>query len=47
MIDTWDRVTLGTNLKGVNEIDNFQDYQTHISIDYDLISNLIQAGTKN
>ena len=45
-VDTWDRVTLGTDFKGVNEIDHFEDYQTHISIDYDHISDLIQAGTK-
>ena len=44
-IDTWDRVTLGTNFNGVNEIDHLEDNQTHISIDYDHISDLIQAGT--
>ena len=45
-VDTWDRVTLGTNFNGVNEIDHLEDDQTHISTDYDHISNLIQAGTK-
>ena len=45
MIDTWDRVTLGTHLKGVNEIEHLEDDQTHISTDYDHISDLIQAGT--
>ena len=45
-IDTWDRVTLGTNFNGVNEINHLEDDQTHISIDYDHISNLIQAGKK-
>ena len=25
MVDTWDRVTLATNLKGVNEIDRVED----------------------
>ena len=44
-IDTWDRVTLGTNLNGVNEIDHLEDDQTHISTDYDHILDLIQAGT--
>ena len=44
-IDTWDRVTLGTNFNGVNEIDHLEDDQTHISTDYDHISDLIQAGT--
>ena len=45
-IDTWDRVTLGTDLKGVNEINHLEYDQTHISTHYDHISNLIQAGTK-
>ena len=44
-IDTWDRVTLGTNFNGFNEIYHLEDDQTHISIDYDHISDLIQAGT--
>ena len=44
-IDTWDRVTLGTNFNGVNEIDQLEDDQTHISTDYYHISNLIYAGT--
>ena len=44
--DTWDRVTLGTDFKVVNEIDHLED-QAHISIEYDHISNLIQEGTKN
>ena len=44
-VDTWDQVTLGTNFNGVNEIDHFKDDQTHISIHYDHISDLIQAGT--
>ena len=44
-VDTWDRVTLGTNFNGVNEIDHLEDDQTHISKDYDHISDLIQAGT--
>ena len=46
-VDTWDRVTLGTDFKGVNEIDHLEDDQTHISIDYDHILDLIEAGTKN
>ena len=45
-IDTWDRVTLDTDFKGVNEIDHLEYDQTHISTDYDHISDLIQAGTK-
>ena len=45
-IDTWDRVTIGTNLKGGNEIDHLVDDQTYISTDYDHISDLIQASTK-
>ena len=45
-IDTWDRVTLATNFNGVNEIDHLKDDQAHISINYDHISDLIQAGTK-
>ena len=47
IVDTWDRVTLGTNFNGGNEIDHLEHDQTHISIDYDHISDLIQAGTKN
>ena len=43
---TWDRVTLGTDLKGVNEINHLEDDQAYISTDYDHISDLIQAGTK-
>ena len=46
-VDTWDRGTLGTDLKGDNEIDPVEHDQTCISIDYDHISDLIQAGTKN
>ena len=46
IVDTWDRVTLGTDFKGVNEIDHLEDDQTHISTDYDHILDLIQAGTK-
>ena len=46
MIDTWDRVTLETNLKGDNEIDHLEYDQTYIFIYYYHISNLIQAGTK-
>ena len=45
-VDTWDRVTLGTDFKGVNEIDHLEYYQIHISTDYDHILDLIQAGTK-
>ena len=45
IVHTWDRVTLGTNFKGVNEIDHLEDDETHISTDYDHISDLIQAGT--
>ena len=44
--DTWDQVTLGTNFNGANEIDHLEDDQTHISTDYDHLSNLIQACTK-
>ena len=36
-VDTWDRVTLGTNFNGVNEIENLEDDQTHISTEYDHI----------
>ena len=46
IVDTWDRVTLGTDFKGVNEIDHLEDYQIHISTYYDHILDLIQAGTK-
>ena len=46
-VDTWDRVTLGTDFKGVNEIYHLEDDQTHIYTEYDHISDLIQAGTKN
>ena len=45
-VDTLDRVTIGTNFNGVNEIDHLEGDETHISIDYDHISDLIQAGTK-
>ena len=45
-VDTRDGVTLGTNFNGVNEIDHLEDDQTHISTDYDHISDLIQGGTK-
>ena len=41
-VDTWDRVTLGTNFNMVNEIDHLEDDQKHISRDYDHISDLIQ-----
>ena len=44
-IDTWDRVALGTNFNGFNEIDHLEDDETHISTDYDHISDLIQEGT--
>ena len=44
-IDTWDRVTHGTNFNGRNEIDHLEDDQTHISTNYDHILDLIQAGT--
>ena len=45
IVDTWDRVTLGTNFNEVNEIDHLEDDQTHISRDYGHILDLIQAGT--
>ena len=45
--DTRDRVRVGTDFKGVNEIDHLENDQAHISTDYDHISNLIQACTKN
>ena len=32
--------------QGVNEIDHLEDDQTHISTDYDHISDLIQVSTK-
>ena len=38
-------MTLGINFNGVNEIDHLEDDQTHIYVDYDHISNLIQEGT--
>ena len=44
-IDTWDRVILSTNFNEVNEIDHLEDDETHISTNYDHISDLIQAGT--
>ena len=44
-VDTWDRVTLGTNFNEVNEIYHLEDDQTHISTNYDHISDLIQAST--
>ena len=44
-IDTWDRVTLGTNFNKGNDIDHLEDDETHISTDYDYISDLIQAVT--
>ena len=40
-------MTLGTDFKGVNEIDHLEDDQTHISTNYDHISDLIQAGKKS
>ena len=46
IVDTWDRVTLGTNFKGLNEIYHLEDDQTHISTDYDHILDHIQAGIK-
>ena len=46
IVDTWDRVTLGADFKGINEIDHLEDDQTHIYTDYDHISDLIQVGTK-
>ena len=45
-IDTWDQVTLGTDLKGDNKIDHLEDDQTYISIEYDHILDLRQVGTK-
>ena len=45
-IDTWDRVILGTNFNGGNEIDHLEYDQTQISRDYDHILDLIQEGTK-
>lgn len=45
-VHTWDRVTLGTDFNPVKEINHIEDDQTHISTDYDHISDLIQAGTK-
>ena len=44
-IDTWERVKLGTNFNGGNEKYHLEDDQTHISRDYDHISDLIQAST--
>ena len=44
--DTLDQVTLGTDFKGVNEINHLEDDKTYISMDYDYISDLIQEGTK-
>ena len=46
-VDTWYRVTVGTDLKGVNEIEHLEDGNTYISIDDDHTSDLIQAGTRN
>ena len=46
MVDTWDRVTLGTDLKGDNEIYHLEDDQTYIYTYYDHILDLIQVGTK-
>ena len=45
-VDTWDQVTLGTDLKGFNEIYHLEDEKTYIYTYYDHISDIIQAGTK-
>ena len=45
-VDTWDRVTLATDLKGDNETHRMEHDHTYISTDYDHISDLIQEGTK-
>ena len=47
IVDTWYRLKLGTNFNRVNEIDHLEDDQTHISTDYDHISDIIQVGTQN
>ena len=44
-VDTWHRVTLGTDMSLVIEITTLEDNETEISIDYDHISNLVQPGT--
>ena len=45
-VDTWDRVTLSIDFKGVNEIDHLEDVQTYISTNYDHILDLMHEGTK-
>ena len=45
-VDTWDQVTLGTNLNGDNEIDPVEYYQTYISTDYDHIGSHISRYKK-
>ena len=46
IVDTLDRVTLGTDFIPVNEMDHLEDDQTNISTNYDHILDVIQAGTK-
>ena len=40
-----DQVTLGMNFNGLNETYHLEYDHTHISTDYDHISDLIEAGT--
>ena len=44
-VDTWHRVTLGTDMSLVNEITPLEENETEISIDYDHILDLLQPGT--
>ena len=44
-VDTWHRVTLGTDMSLVNEITPLEENETEISMDYDHISDLVQPGT--
>ena len=43
-VDTWHRVTLGTDMSLVNEITPLEENENEISMDYDQISDLIQLG---
>ena len=46
-VDTWHRVTLGTDMCLVNEITPLEENETEISMDYDHISDLVQPGTNS
>ena len=44
-VDTWHRVTLGTDMSLVNEITPLEENQTKISMGYDHISYRVKPGT--